>query len=340
MRLMVTGGAGFVGSNFIRYMLDRYPDYTIVNYDQLTCVDKLIHLSDLFSHDRHKFVQGDICDSALVCETIKWFGIDAVINFAAETNAASTAEDTELLARTNVFGTQVLLDACRMQQVKRFVQISTGEVYGSLDGPGYFTEASKLAPTNLYASSKAEADLLVLAAGDITHGLHVNVARSACCYGPFHYQEHSFIPRLITSAIYNESLPDTRDGRHAHDWLHVMDHASAIDLVLHDGKAGEVYNIGSYNERRQSDVAELILGLLEKPAVRLPNKTSVEATQQIHQTQQTYRINTMDPSKLAALGWRPKYTFELGIVETVAWFEHNHAQWQQLMEVRSKELKV
>ncbi|SEO14334.1 dTDP-glucose 4,6-dehydratase [Paenibacillus sp. OV219] len=325
MKLMVTGGAGFIGSNFIRYMFDRYPGYTIVNYDQLADTGNPAQLTDVFGDESYHAVQGDICDSALVRDTIIRFDIDVVVNFAAVTDiGAQGAEDTERLVRTNVLGTQVLLDLCREQQVKRFVQISTGGVYGSLGRTGYFTEESPLNPCSPFDASKAAADLLVRAYYK-TYGLHVNMIRSACIYGPFQHSAASAAALFITSAMQNKQLPELDGSFHVRDWLHVMDLASAVERVLHDGEAGEIYNIGGFNERRDLDVAELIVGLLQKPSSLLPvAKQSREGK---------YRRYTLDPSKIASsLGWKPKYTFEQGIEETVDWFARHRVDGLQLQE--------
>lgn len=319
MKLMVTGGAGFVGSNFIRYMLDRYPDYTIINYDLMAGKSNLVQLFNEHAYSNYHVVRGDICDAELVRETVRFYEIDAIVNCAATSAAATESEHAASFAWTNVLGAQVLLDVCREQRVRRFVQISTGMVYGSLGETGYFTEDSPLAPSSPSAASKAAADLLVRSYYE-TYGLHVNVTRSAYLYGPFHYQADSAVPMLVTSVLQNKQLPELRDGFHVRDWLHVMDHASAIDLVLHEGQAGEVYNIGSFNERRQLDVAELIAGLLKTPTATISCSQNREDN--------AHRRYAMDPSKLAqSLGWKPKFTFEQGIEETVAWFERNQENW-------------
>ncbi|AZN40010.1 dTDP-glucose 4,6-dehydratase [Paenibacillus albus] len=325
MKLLVTGGAGFIGSNFIRYIFDRYPSYTIVNYDLVAQSGDSEQLSHVYGHENYHAVQGDICDSSLVRDTIKRFDIDAVVNFAAVTeDGVQTMENSERLVRTNVLGTQNLLDSCKALQVKRFVQISTGGVYGSLGRTGYFTEDSALAPSSPYDASKAAADLLVRAYHK-TYGLHVNIARSACLYGPFHYMDACPVPQFITCAMQNKQLPELDCSLDVRDWLHVMDHASAVERVLHDGKAGEVYNIGGFNERRHLDVAELIIGLLQKSSALLPFA--------MQSREFKYRRYTLDPSKIAStLGWKPSYTFEQGIEETVDWFNRHRADWLQLHE--------
>ncbi|SFI88641.1 dTDP-glucose 4,6-dehydratase [Paenibacillus sp. UNC496MF] len=320
MKLLVTGGAGFIGSNFIRYMMDCYPHYTIVNYDLLTYAGNLENLASVAGSDRYAFVKGDIGDAQLVGETIREHGIDAIINFAAESHVDRSIAEPDVFIKTNVLGTQVLLDAARKHGVAKYVQISTDEVYGSLGETGYFTESTPLAPNSPYSASKAAGDLLVRAYYE-TYGMNVNITRCSNNYGPYHFPE-KLIPLMVTNALEDKPLPVYGDGLNVRDWLHVMDHASAIDLVLHEGKPGEAYNIGGHNERRNIDIVKLVLSLLDKP------ETLIRFVEDRKGHDRRYAI---DPAKLTSeLGWKPKYTFETGIRETVQWYLDNPGWWQRI----------
>ncbi|WP_219835817.1 dTDP-glucose 4,6-dehydratase [Paenibacillus sp. R14(2021)] len=320
MKLLVTGGAGFIGSNFIRYMIERYPDYLIVNMDALTYAGNLENLVSIEGCPNYEFVRGDICDAQLVRHTIEGFGIDTIVNFAAESHVDRSITDPDIFIKTNVLGTQVLLGAARELGIAKYVQISTDEVYGSLGDTGYFTEETPLAPNSPYSASKAAGDLLVRAYHE-TYGMNVNITRCSNNYGPYHFPE-KLIPLMVTNALEGKQLPVYGDGKNVRDWLHVMDHASAVDLVLHEGKAGEVYNIGGHNERRNIDIVQTILALLGK---------SEELIQYVEDRKGHDRRYAIDPSKIASeLGWRPVYTFESGIQETVAWYQNNEAWWQRI----------
>lgn len=257
-RILVTGGAGFIGSNFIRYMLERH-SYSIINLDALTYCGNLENLRDVEDHPRYTFIRGSITDRELVNRIIR--DVDAVINFAAESHVDRSIQDPEIFIKTNVLGTQTLLEASRREGIERFIQISTDEVYGSAE-TGYFTEETPLAPNSPYSASKAAADLMVRAYHR-TYGLPVNITRCSNNYGPYQFPE-KLIPLMITNALEDRPLPVYGDGMNVRDWLHVEDHCSAIDLVLHHGRDGEVYNIGGNNERRNIDIVRLILRELGK----------------------------------------------------------------------------
>lgn len=320
MKLLVTGGAGFIGSNFIRYMASRHPQYKIVNYDKLTYAGNLENLVSIEKNSNYMFVKGDIIDAEHVDRTIVAHGLDGIVNFAAESHVDRSISDPDVFVRTNVLGTHVLLEAARKHGIAKYVQISTDEVYGSLGETGYFTEKTPLAPNSPYSASKAAGDLLVRAYHE-TYGMHVNITRCSNNYGPFHFPE-KLIPLMVTNALEGKPLPVYGDGLNVRDWLHVMDHASAIDLVLHDGKPGEVYNIGGHNERRNIDIVQSILGLLGK---------SSDLIRYVEDRKGHDRRYAIDPTKLAKeLGWRPQYTFESGIEETVQWYLHNQEWWKRI----------
>jgi len=327
MRLLVTGGAGFIGSNFIRFMLNKYPDYTIVNLDVLTYAGNLDNLKEIEGSENYHFVQGDICDHELVARTLQNYSIDALINFAAESHVDRSIADPSVFVQTNVGGTQVLLDAARKHQIAKYVQISTDEVYGSLGRTGFFTEHTPIAPNSPYSASKAGADLLVRAYHE-TYGMNINITRCSNNYGPYHFPE-KLIPLMITNALDDKQLPVYGDGMHVRDWLHVSDHASAIDRVLHDGRPGEVYNIGGHNERRNLDIVQSVVGLLGKSESlirHVPDRLGHDLR---------YAI---DPAKIVAeLGWKPVYTFEQGIQETVRWYIENESWWRRVQSGAYKE---
>lgn len=328
MKLLVTGGAGFIGSNFIRYMLRRYPHYRIMNLDLLTYAGNLENLRDIENHPHYQFVQGDICDRELVEALVagkRTVGVsrgpvDVIVNFAAESHVDRSITEPDIFIRTNVLGTQVLLEAARKCNVKKYVQISTDEVYGTLGETGRFTEETPLAPNSPYSSGKAGADLLVRAYHE-TYGLCVNITRCSNNYGPYQFPE-KLIPLMITNALEDEKLPVYGDGGHVRDWLHVADHCAAIDLVIHKGKAGEVYNVGGNNERTNIGIVKQILSLLNKPEnlIRfVPDRPGHD------------RRYAIDAAKIRAqLGWMPKYTFETGIRETVKWYTANREWWRRI----------
>jgi dTDP-glucose 4,6-dehydratase len=320
MNLLITGGAGFIGSNFIRYMMNTYPHYRIVNLDALTYAGNLENLADVEHRENYTFVRGDISNRELVRHLIRKYRIDTIVNFAAESHVDRSLTSPDVFVRTNVLGTQTLLEAAKEYRIQKYVQISTDEVYGSLGETGYFTETTPIQPNSPYSASKAAADLLVRAYHE-TFGLSVNITRCSNNYGPFHFPE-KLIPLIITNALEDQPLPVYGDGQNVRDWLHVNDHAMAVDLVVHHGRSGEVYNIGGHNERKNIDIVESILELLGK------SKSTIRYVQDRLGHDRRYAI---DPSKIMTeLGWVPAYTFEDGLRETVQWFEDNPSWWRNI----------
>ncbi|GBC77522.1 dTDP-glucose 4,6-dehydratase [bacterium HR08] len=325
MKLFVTGGAGFIGSNFIRYMLGAHPDYTIVNFDKLTYAGNLDNLRDVEASPRYRFVRGDICDLSAVLAALEE-GTDVLVNFAAETHVDRSIEEAAPFVRTNILGVQVLLDAARARRVARFVQISTDEVMGSLGPTGYFTEESPLRPNSPYAASKAAAELLVRAAHR-TFGMDVLLVRAGNNYGPYQFPE-KLIPLVITNAMADLPLPIYGDGRHVRDWMYVEDYCRALDLILHHGRAGEIYCVGARAERTNLEVVEMILALLGKP------RSLIRFVEDRPGHDRRYAI---DPSKVEReFGWRPLETFESGLRKTIAWYQA-HSAWVE--RVRSGEYR-
>jgi dTDP-glucose 4,6-dehydratase len=312
LRLLITGGAGFIGSNFARYILERYPAYRIFNLDKLTYAGNLENLSGLEKNPRHEFVQGDICDPEPVSSLLQR-GVDAVINFAAESHVDRSILAASDFVRTNIQGTLNLLEASRRYRVPRYVQISTDEVYGSLGPSGAFTEECPLAPNSPYAASKASADLL-LRSYHHTHGFAGIVTRCSNNYGPYQFPE-KLIPLLITNALADLPLPIYGDGMYVRDWIHVRDHCSAIDAVLHHGRIGEVYNIGAREEKPNIEIARLILRTVGK---------SAELITYVKDRPGHDRRYAMDSSKLESeMHWKPEIRFDDGILETIEWYRAN-----------------
>ncbi|WP_366293075.1 dTDP-glucose 4,6-dehydratase [Paenibacillus sp. AN1007] len=315
MKLLVTGGAGFIGSNFVLYMLREHPNYEIVNVDALTYAGNLENLQSIESNPRHTFIQADIADVQQM-EDIFAQGIDVVVNFAAESHVDRSILAPDVFVRTNVMGTQVLLDAAKKYKIAKFVQVSTDEVYGSLGPTGLFTEETPLTPNSPYSASKAGGDLLVRAYHE-TFGLPVNITRCSNNYGPFQFPE-KLIPLIISRALKDEAVPVYGDGLNIRDWLYVEDHCRAIDLVIHQGKSGEIYNIGGNNERTNIHIVETVLQQLGKPT------TLIQYVQDRLGHDRRYGI---DPTKLQTeLGWKPVHNFETGIQETIQWYL-NHQEW-------------
>jgi len=316
MRILVTGGAGFIGANFVQHVLAEHAEDELVTFDLLTYAGNLANLEPVMDERRHRFVRGDIADAAAVSGALG--GIEAVVHFAAESHVDRSISDASDFLRTNVVGTQVLLDAARAAGVRRFVQVSTDEVYGSLGPSGAFTEESPLRPNSPYAASKAGADLLVRAA-QRTHGLDAVITRCSNNYGPYQFPE-KLIPLFVTNALADQPLPLYGDGCQVRDWIHVADHCRALDLVLRRGRSGEIYNIGGGNERRNVDVAHLILKTLGKPESLLRSV----ADRPGHD-----RRYAIDAAKIRAeLGWEPRETFDAGIVATLAWYQSNRPWWE------------
>ncbi|WP_338540773.1 dTDP-glucose 4,6-dehydratase [Paenibacillus tundrae] len=319
MKLLVTGGAGFIGSNFVMYMLRTHPDYEIINVDSLTYAGNLENLQSIESNPQYHFIHADITNVQQMEQIISQ-GIDVVVNFAAESHVDRSIVTPDIFVRTNVLGTQVLLDAAKKYQITKFVQVSTDEVYGSLGATGLFTEETPLMPNSPYSASKAGADLLVRAYHE-TFGLPVNITRCSNNYGPFQFPE-KLIPLIISRALNDETVPIYGDGLNIRDWLYVEDHCSAIDLVIHSGRVGEVYNIGGNNERTNLYIVETILEQLGKPT------SLIQYVQDRLGHDRRYGI---DPTKLATeLGWRPKHHFETGIKETIQWYLDNKTWWTRI----------
>jgi dTDP-glucose 4,6-dehydratase len=321
--LLVTGGCGFIGSNFIRHVLASSPDVTVLNYDCLTYAGNLANLADLADHPRYRFVCGDITDREAVRTALRG-GVDGIIHFAAESHVDRSIQDSGPFVRTNVLGTQVLLDAAREFSVARFVQVSTDEVYGSLGPTGLFTETTPLAPNSPYSASKAAADLLVLSYVH-TFGLPALITRCSNNYGPYQFPE-KLIPLFITNLLRDEPVPVYGDGLQVRDWVHVRDHCEAVERVWQAGRVGEVYNIGGRAEKTNLALTHTLLDLLGKP------RTLVRHVQDRPGHDRRYAI---DCSKIEReLVWRPRFPFEEGIRETIRWYQE-HGEW--VAQVRSGE---
>ncbi|MFS0872123.1 dTDP-glucose 4,6-dehydratase [Paenibacillus xylanilyticus] len=319
MKLLVTGGAGFIGSNFVIYMLEQHLNYEIINVDALTYAGHLENLKSLESNARHTFVRADITDAAEMDRLISQ-DVDVVVNFAAESHVDRSILEPDVFVRTNVNGTQVLLEAAKKHNVTKFVQVSTDEVYGSLGPTGLFTEETPLQPNSPYSASKAGGDLLVRAYHE-TFGLPVNITRCSNNYGPYQFPE-KLIPLMISRTLADEALPVYGDGLNIRDWLYVEDHCSAIDLVIHQGRNGEVYNIGGNNERTNMHIVKTILEQLGKP------ESLIKYVQDRPGHDRRYGI---DPTKtMSELGWKPKHTFETGIKETIQWYLDNKEWWTRI----------
>lgn len=317
-KILITGGAGFIGSNFVRYMLDKYDNYEIVNLDSLTYCGNLENLREVENNSNYTFCKGDITDKDLVFEITA--DVDYIVNFAAESHVDRSIEDPEIFIKSNIFGTQVLLDAAKEYGTQKYLQVSTDEVYGSLGKTGYFREDTPLAPNSPYSASKAGADLMVRAYNK-TFDLPVNITRCSNNYGPYQFPE-KLIPLMISNALENKPLPVYGDGMNIRDWLHVYDHCSAIDLVLHEGKIGEIYNIGGNNEKKNIEIVKLILQNLNKP------ESLIEFVKDRLGHDRRYAI---DSAKIQnELGWTPKYTFETGIAETIKWYLDNREWWERI----------
>lgn len=318
--LLVTGGAGFIGSNFVRHVLGKRPNARIVNLDLLTYAGNLENLKDVERDPRYAFVKADIADAAAIARVLDTYPVDAVVNFAAESHVDRSILDPGIFVRTNVLGTQVLLDAAKQRNVPRFLQVSTDEVYGSLGATGAFTEETSIAPNSPYSASKAGSDMLVRAYHH-TFGYDTLITRCSNNYGPFQFPE-KLIPLMISNALEDKSLPVYGDGKNVRDWLHVDDHCSAILTVLENGKAGEVYNIGGNSEMENLRVVELILDALGKP------RSLIKFVKDRPGHDRRYAI---DAGKIRReLGWTPSRTFEAGIQETIRWYLDQRDWWQRV----------
>ena len=329
MTIIVTGGAGFIGANFIFYMLDRCPEDRVVCLDKLTYAGNVDTLAPVMARDNFRFVRGDICDREGVYRLFEEECPDVVVNFAAESHVDRSIEDPGVFLQTNIMGTAVLMDACRKYGIGRFHQVSTDEVYGDLplDRPDlFFTEETPLHTSSPYSSSKAAADLLVLAYHR-TYGLPVTISRCSNNYGPYQFPE-KLIPLMITNALADKPLPVYGQGLNVRDWLYVEDHCAAIDLILRRGQVGEVYNVGGHNEMRNIDIVRLICRLLGKPESLI---TYVE-DRKGHDLR--YAI---DPAKIhRELGWLPETRFEEGLAKTVKWYRRQFQNSSDTAEIGSE----
>jgi len=317
VKLLVTGGAGFIGSNFVLYMIKNYPNYDIINVDALTYAGNLENLRSIEQHSKYSFVKADIAKRSEL-EPLFQQDIDVVINFAAESHVDRSILHPEIFVQTNILGTQTLLDLTKQYNVVKFVQVSTDEVYGTLGETGLFTEDTPIAPNSPYSASKAGADLLVRAYHE-TFGLNVNITRCSNNYGPYQFPE-KLIPLMIQNALQDKPLPVYGDGLNVRDWLYVEDHCSAIDLVLHKGVNGEVYNVGGRNERNNLQVVRTILEELGKP------ESLISYVKDRLGHDRRYAI---DADKIRnELGWQPKFNYEDGIKETIRWYLSN-TEWME-----------
>jgi dTDP-glucose 4,6-dehydratase len=320
MKLLITGGAGFIGSNLVRHMVNTYPQYHVINLDVLTYAGNKDSLKDLEGKANYQFVHGDICDADLVDGVMQ--GVGAVLHLAAESHVDRSITDPGAFVRTNVMGTQVLLDAAKRHGVERFVHVSTDEVYGSLGATGFFTEETPLAPNSPYSASKAGSDLLARAYFE-TFKFPTLITRCSNNYGPYQFPE-KLIPLFITNLMEDIQVPIYGDGLNVRDWLHVEDHCRAIDKVLHKGKPGEVYNIGGHNEKTNMEITRTILEKLNKP------ESLIRYVQDRPGHDMRYAI---DPEKMTnELGWEPQYTFETGIEQTIQWYLSNESWWRPLKQ--------
>ena len=301
-KMLITGGAGFIGSNFIHYILSKYNDYQVINLDKLTYAANLDNLKDIEDNKNYRFIHGDIADQEFIFKLFENEKFDIVINFAAESHVDNSILNPQIFTITNILGTQVLLDACRKYNIKRFHQVSTDEVYGELpldDKNILFTEKTPLNPSSPYSASKASADMLVKSYYR-TYSLPITISRCSNNYGPYQHLE-KLIPLMISKAINNDNLPVYGNGLNVRDWLHVYDHCTAIDLIIHEGKIGEIYNIGGNNEKSNIDVVKIILKELGKSEKLL--RYAIDST----------KIKT-------TLNWKPVYSFEKGILDTIKWY--------------------
>ena len=327
MNLLVTGGAGFIGSNFVQYMLDMYPALHVINLDKLTYAGNMENLKHIEENPRHSFVHGDICDAGLVRSLLDEREIDAIVNFAAESHVDRSLLGASEFVRTNIVGTNVLLDTAKAHALSKFVQVSTDEVYGSLGAEGRFAETTPLHPNSPYAASKASADLLALAYHH-TFGLPIVVTRCSNNYGPYQFPE-KLIPLMIANAMNDKPLPVYGDGANVRDWIHVLDHCAAIDAVLQRGVSGEVYNIGGNSERTNLDVVKIILRAFGKP-----DSLITFVTDRLGHD----RRYAIDAEKIEReLGWKPRHTFEAGIAQTILWYKENSSWWQRIISGEYKE---
>ena len=319
MKILITGGAGFIGSNLLYHFHEKYPDYSLINVDKLTYAGNLENLKGLEGEKGYRFVKADITDRSAL-ESLFQEGLDGVIHLAAESHVDRSITDPDVFVNTNVLGTQVLLDLARRYQVPRYLQVSTDEVYGSLGPDGYFTEETPLAPNSPYSASKTGADLLVRAAFH-TFGQPVLITRCSNNYGSYQFPE-KLIPLIISNALEDKPLPVYGDGLNVRDWLHVKDHCRGIDAVFHQGVCGEVYNIGGHNEHSNIEIVKLILKTIGKPESLI---------QYVKDRPGHDRRYAIDATKIKnALGWEPTITFEVGIQDTIKWYLEHRPWWERI----------
>ena len=324
MKIIVTGGAGFIGGNFVHYMVERYPEDVIINLDALTYAGNLETLKPVEDKPNYRFVKGDIADRDFIFDLFKTEKPDVIVNFAAESHVDRSISDPGIFVRTNVLGTTTLLDACREFGIQRFHQVSTDEVYGDLplDRPDlFFTEETPLHTSSPYSSSKASADLFVMAYHR-TFGIPVSISRCSNNYGPYQFPE-KLIPLMISRALADEELPVYGNGANVRDWLHVYDHCQAIDLILKKGRDGCVCNIGGHNERTNLQVVKTVLRVLDKPESLIKYVTDRPGHDMRY---------AIDPAKLKReLGWEPVYNFDTGIEQTIRWYLDNREWWEHII---------
>ena len=324
MTIIVTGGAGFIGSNFIFHMLREYPDYRIVCLDKLTYAGNLSTLAPVMDNPNFRFVKADICDREAVDKLFEEEHPDIVVNFAAESHVDRSIEDPGIFLQTNIIGTSVLMDACRKYGIQRYHQVSTDEVYGDLplDRPDlFFTEETPIHTSSPYSSSKAGADLLVLAYHR-TYGLPVTISRCSNNYGPYHFPE-KLIPLMIANALADKPLPVYGEGLNVRDWLYVEDHCKAIDLIIHKGRVGEVYNVGGHNEKQNIEIVKIICKELGKPESLIIHVGDRKGHDMRY---------AIDPTKIHnELGWLPETKFEDGIKKTIQWYLDNREWWETII---------
>ena len=324
MKILITGGAGFIGGNFVHFMLNKYPDYDIINLDLLTYAGNLETLKDIQDKPNYKFYKGDIANRKFIFDLFEKEQFDIVVNFAAESHVDRSITNPSIFVQTNVLGTQTLLDAAKEYNVKRYHQISTDEVYGDLPLDRkdlFFTEETPLHTSSPYSSSKASADLFVLAYHR-TYGLPVTISRCSNNYGPYHFPE-KLIPLIISRGLNDKAVPVYGKGENVRDWLHVEDHCSAIDLIIHKGKVGEIYNIGGHNERTNLEVVKTVLNQMNKP------ETLIDYVTDRPGHDRRYAIN---PEKIEKeLGWKPNYSFDTGIKQTIEWYLNNREWWEHII---------
>jgi dTDP-glucose 4,6-dehydratase len=329
---LVTGGAGFIGSNFVHYMLNKYSDITLINLDKLTYAGNLENLKAVESKENYVFVQGDICDKELVTSLFEKYDIDYVVNFAAESHVDRSIKYPEVFAQTNVLGTVTLLNAAKnaweidgvFKEGKKFLHVSTDEVYGSLGETGFFMETTPLDPHSPYSSSKAGSDLMVKAYAD-TYNMPVNITRCSNNYGPYQFPE-KLIPLLINNCLNHKALPVYGDGLNIRDWLFVEDHCKAIDMVINNGRLGEVYNVGGHNERTNIQIVKTVISYLNET---VDSSITEELIKFVEDRKGHDRRYGIDPTKIKEeLGWYPETTFEVGIKKTIQWYLDNK-EWME-----------